>query len=96
MGYSHRAIITRALFHTAMWWPCWWLSQWVKGPLTMTMGKLIFYMNDFFMVLFWFLIYSIAKGKEPEPREVVIYLAFWLAIHILMEIPFLLSQLTRP
>ena len=92
-GYSHRTIITRALFHTAMWWPCWWLSQWVRGPLAMTLGKLTFYTNNFYMALFWYFIHSIAKGTEPTPKDTVKYLAFWLTIHILIEIPLILSSI---
>jgi hypothetical protein len=91
MGYSHRTIITRALIHTALWWPCWWLSQWVRGPIGATLGKLVFYMNNFYMALFWYFIYSIAKGSELAPRDVVKYLAFWLTIHVIMEIPLILS-----
>lgn len=91
MGHSHRVIMIRALAHTILWWPLWWLSQWVRGPLAMSLGKMIFYTNNFFMALFWFLAYSIAKGADPTDKEIVIYLTFWLAIHILMEIPFLIS-----
>lgn len=95
-GYSHRMIITRALIHTGLWWPLWWLSQWVQGPLGATLGKLIFYINNFYMAMFWFLIYSIAKGNDPSRRDMVKYLAFWLAIHVLLELPFLMSQFSWP
>lgn len=95
-GYSHKTIITRALVHTALWWPCWWLNEWIMGlgihALGLTLGKLIFYANGFFMTLFWFLAYSIAKGTKPTDKEIVKYLFFWLIIHIIMEIPLLMSQ----
>lgn len=97
MGYSHRTIITRALIHTALWWPCLWLNEWILGlgihDLVATVAKLIFYVNNFWMVLFWYFIHSIAKGTEPTPKDIVKYLAFWLAIHILMEIPLILSSI---
>jgi len=92
--------MTRAVIHTALWWPIWWAYEWVLGrglaPVGTTMMKFLFYANNFLMAIFWFLAYSIAKRTEPGRREVAKYIIFWLAVHVLIEIHLLMDQVKWP
>jgi hypothetical protein len=92
-GYSHRMIITLSIITMLAWWPCWWMARDAQGIVAMTVTKLIFHLDNFFMGLFWFLSYSIAKGNEPSIKEVGKFLLTWLVVLIISEIPIILAGL---
>lgn len=99
-GYSHRVIMIRATIHTVLFNPIWWAYKWVCGQGFIGLGtslmKFIFYANNFYMALFWFFAYSIAKGTEPGRRDIAKYILFWLFIHLMMDISLIMGHLTWP
>ena len=86
-GKSQAMTVTRALIHTALWWPLWWgwlkVSPW--GIAWSTIFKFLNMANSFYMIIFWALARSIAKGAPMSERDQV-KLALWvLLVFILME-----------
>lgn len=86
--YSHGMRMIRAIIHTALYWPLWWLNRWVwthvPYGLWTILGKLFFYMNLFYMLINWCLI---AKRKSELDRDTVKFGLFIILILVLMEIP---------
>lgn len=86
--YSHRMVIIRGIFYTALYWPLWWANLWIMShkPVGMwtVLGKLMFYVNLFYMLINWFLI---AKRKDEVDRDTVKFSFFIILILVLIELP---------
>ena len=84
---SQRMIIIRAIIGLFLYWPLCRFNVWIidqglygLGPL----GKLLFYVNLFYMFINWFLI---AKRKDEVDRETVKFSLFIILILVIMELP---------
>ena len=93
---SHRMIIIRGIFHTALYWPLWWTNLWIMSHqppgLGTVMGKFIFYSNLFYMLINWFLI---ANRKPEVDRDTVKFSLFIIFILVIMELPTWIYVLMR-
>ncbi len=85
--FPHRMIIIRNVIHMGLYWPLWWINEWIiekglygLGPI----GKVFFYANLFYMLIGWYLI---AKEKPEVDRETVKFSLFIIFILVIMEIP---------
>ena len=84
---SQRMIIIRAIIGLVFYCPLWRFNVWIinqglyeLGPV----GKLLFYVNLFYMFINWFLI---AKRKSEVDRETVKFSLFIVLILVIMELP---------
>jgi len=87
VGKSQRMIMIRAMAGMALYWPLWkWnvklvdYGPWALAPL----GKLLFYINLFYMLINWYLIVN----RKPEvDRDTVKFSLFIIIVLVLMELP---------
>ena len=86
-GKSQSMIVTRAIIHTALWWPLWmgWVRLAPMGVAWSVIFKFLNEVNTFYMVIYWAVARSIAIGSPMSDRDQV-KLALWvLFCFILME-----------
>jgi len=88
-------IMLRAIIGLALYWPLWkWnvklidYGSWTLAPL----GKLLFYINLFYMLINWYLI---ANRKPEVDRDTVKFSLFIIIVLILMELPNVIYFLMR-
>lgn len=98
VGKSQAMTITRAIFHTGLWWPLWWgwvkVSQW--GVAWSILFKFLNLANSFYMIIFWDLARNVARGTPSSDRDQV-KLALWVVVmFILMELAHIWASLNGP
>ena len=85
--YSQRMIVIRAIIGLALYWPLWRFNVWIinQGPYGLgPLGKLLFYINLFYMLINWYLI---ANRKSEVDRDTVKFSLFIIIVLALMELP---------
>ncbi len=90
--YSHKVAII-IFISLGAWWPLLNLVKKTSGPYLLGLLKVIFYLDNFAVLLSLYSFRSLALGARPDIKELV-KLALWLLIiYIIIELPVIMSAL---
>jgi len=92
---SHEMKIIRAVIHTALWWPLYWIVRNYYGyvPIANVIIKFLVYSNTFFMCGGWYQAINIVKGREYTEKDLVKFYLFVILGFVLLEFSWIMQFL---
>jgi hypothetical protein len=86
-------VLITVIISGGAWWPLLNIIKATHNPYLLGLLKIIFYLDNFAMLLSFYSFRALALGAKPEDKELV-KLALWiLIIFIVIELPIIISQL---
>ena len=92
---SHELRIIRAVIHTALWGPLYWIVGKYYGyvPIASVIIKFLVYSNTFLMCGGWYQAINIVNGREYTEKDLVKFYLFVILGFVLLEFSWIMQFL---